>query len=78
MMGESGPEAIMPLKRTSSGDLGVKAESSGVVNNFYIDTMDAKSFSDFADKNSSIFAGQVIRNIQRGNKSLMKAIKTVK
>jgi phage-related minor tail protein len=29
VMGEAGPEAVMPLTRTPSGDLGVKAESSG-------------------------------------------------
>ena len=29
LMGEAGPEAIMPLTRTSSGDLGVKAEGGG-------------------------------------------------
>ena len=29
MMGEAGPEAIMPLTRTSSGDLGVKAVGAG-------------------------------------------------
>ena len=29
LMGERGPEAIMPLKRTSSGDLGVQAEGGG-------------------------------------------------
>mgnify|MGYP000927598434 CR=1 FL=1 len=29
LMGEAGPEAIMPLTRTSSGDLGVKAVGSG-------------------------------------------------
>jgi hypothetical protein len=31
LMGEAGPEAIMPLKRTSSGELGVVAEGSGTV-----------------------------------------------
>ena len=39
LMGEAGPEAIMPLKRDSSGNLGVRAQGSGakvdvVVNNF--------------------------------------------
>jgi phage-related minor tail protein len=29
LMGEAGPEAVMPLTRTSSGDLGVKAEGAG-------------------------------------------------
>lgn len=29
VMGEAGPEAVMPLQRTSGGELGVKAESGG-------------------------------------------------
>jgi len=33
LMGEAGPEAIMPLTRTSSGDLGVRAVGSGTVIN---------------------------------------------
>lgn len=33
LMGEAGPEAIMPLTRTSSGDLGVKAVGTGTVVN---------------------------------------------
>lgn len=32
LMGEAGPEAIMPLKRTKSGKLGVVAEAGGNVN----------------------------------------------
>lgn len=31
LMGEAGPEAIMPLKRTSSGELGVKAEGGAII-----------------------------------------------
>ena len=30
MMGEAGPEAVMPLTRTQSGDLGVKAETANI------------------------------------------------
>jgi phage-related minor tail protein len=33
VMGEAGPEAILPLKRGSNGDLGVKAAPSNVVVN---------------------------------------------
>ncbi|MDP8227986.1 MAG: hypothetical protein P9M15_00875 [Candidatus Electryoneaceae bacterium] len=35
LMGEVGPEAVMPLGRTASGDLGVKAQAPPVVNNYY-------------------------------------------
>lgn len=31
LMGEAGPEAVMPLARTPSGDLGVKATAGGVI-----------------------------------------------
>jgi lambda family phage tail tape measure protein len=36
LMGEAGPEAVMPLKRTSGGELGVKADGMGttvIINN---------------------------------------------
>lgn len=36
MLGEAGPEAIMPLARTPSGELGVKSQGKGTVNNFNI------------------------------------------
>lgn len=45
LMGEKGPEAIVPLKRTASGDLGVRATPSNVVvnvNNQYASEVDAK------------------------------------
>lgn len=35
VMGEKGPEAIMPLRRTASGDLGVQASSTPVVVNIH-------------------------------------------
>lgn len=46
LMGEAGAEAIMPLTRTASGDLGVKAEGGGstVVNvNFTVNAIDTQS-----------------------------------
>jgi len=37
-MGEAGPEAIMPLRRLSNGDLGVAAEGAGGGGGFtYVD-----------------------------------------
>lgn len=45
VMGEAGPEAILPLKRGSNGQLGVQMSGSGsVVVNQYIQTPDANSF----------------------------------
>lgn len=46
LMGESGPEAIMPLERTADGSLGVRAEGAQapVTINMTINTPDADSF----------------------------------
>jgi TP901 family phage tail tape measure protein len=46
LMGEAGPEAIMPLQRTSDGRLGVAAQGGGgpTVVKMYINTPDADSF----------------------------------
>jgi hypothetical protein len=47
MMGEAGPEAIMPLARDSSGRLGVRGNNGGSANvniTFNISTPDANSF----------------------------------
>jgi|GEM_PF-2495124 len=35
LMGEAGPEAVLPLKRTSGGNLGVEASGGGAVVNIY-------------------------------------------
>ncbi len=67
LMGEAGPEAIMPLKRTSGGKLGVSAVTStdekgnnevsvktaNVTNNIYC--WDSQSLQDFVRRNGSIF-----------------------
>lgn len=46
LMGEAGPEAVMPLSRDKSGKLGVKVEGGGAIQNFTfnITTPDADSF----------------------------------
>ena len=51
MMGEAGPEAIMPLKRDASGNLGVRAGSGGskvdvVVNNYSGETATTEETTD--------------------------------
>jgi lambda family phage tail tape measure protein len=47
LMGEVGPEAIMPLTRTPGGDLGVRAQGGGAsTHNYFISALDAKSFDD--------------------------------
>lgn len=64
LAGEAGPEAIMPLKRTSTGDLGVKAEGAGQTNiTVNINAVDAKSFSDMMRQNKGVMQSIIIENI---------------
>lgn len=64
LMGEAGPEAIMPLKRTSSGDLGVKAEGAGVTNiTMNINAVDANSFVQMLRRNKAAITSLVVENI---------------
>jgi len=64
LMGEAGPEAIMPLKRTSSGDLGVKAEGAGVTNiTMNINAVDANSFVQMLRRNKATITSLVVENI---------------
>jgi hypothetical protein len=56
-MGEAGPEAILPLTRTSSGNLGVEAVGGGsegqTVNNYFvISSPDAEGFDRLCQRNA--------------------------
>ena len=68
LMGEAGPEAIMPLTRGADGSLGVRAQGGGraVVVNMNINTPDVSGFQ----KSSSQVAAQVQRAIGRGARNL--------
>lgn len=67
LMGEAGPEAIMPLSRGSDGKLGVRMDGGGrpvtVVMN--ISTPDAQSFQ----KSRSQIAAQMTRALGRGQRN---------
>jgi TP901 family phage tail tape measure protein len=75
LMGEAGAEAIMPLKRTSSGDLGVQAEGGGGTTNITmnINAVDSQSFVQMLRNNKAAVESLVIENIYR-NGSVRKAI----
>ena len=63
LMGEAGPEAVMPLTRTPSGDLGVKTEGTGAPT-IIIVANDAKSFADMVNRNPeaiTIVVGDALR-----------------
>lgn len=63
LMGEAGPEAIMPLKRGVDGKLGVSADCSGgsggatIIHNYYIQAVDAQSFADVCRRNPGAITG---------------------
>lgn len=67
LMGEAGPEAIMPLSRTADGRLGIRAEGGGrpvnVVMN--ISTPDADGFR----RSRSQIAAEVSRALARGQRN---------
>ena len=67
LMGERGPEAIMPLKRTSSGDLGVQAEGGGGMTSITmnINAVDSKSFVEMMRTNRASVESIILENIMR-------------
>lgn len=67
LMGEAGAEAIMPLKRTSSGDLGVQAEGGGGTTNITmnINAVDSRSFVEMMRTNRASVESIVVENIMR-------------
>jgi lambda family phage tail tape measure protein len=79
VMGERGPEAVMPLKRTASGELGVKSEGSEASSiNIYISAVDAQSFQELTARNPEAIYGPVIDSIRRGNRNLISSIRMIK
>jgi len=67
LMGEAGPEAIMPLSRGADGRLGVRGGGATQVNvTMNITTPDAQSFL----RSRSQVAAQVSRALQRGTRNL--------
>lgn len=66
LMGEAGPEAIMPLTRGSDGRLGVRAEASAPVNvTINVQTPDVQGFQ----RSQSQIAAQMTRMLSRGQRN---------
>lgn len=67
LMGEAGPEAILPLQRSSDGRLGVAASGSGAPVNvvFNVSTPDAASFR----KSEAQITGMLARAVSRGTRT---------
>lgn len=71
LMGEAGPEAVMPLKRLSGGRLGISAEGGGaptIVNNYYINdsAVDKSQFDAYLVKSQPTLFGLMQQNAMRG------------
>jgi hypothetical protein len=66
LMGEAGPEAIMPLTRGADGALGVRAQGGGTVNvTMNITTPDVQGFQ----RSQSQIAAQMSRALGRGQRN---------
>lgn len=82
VMGEAGPEAIMPLRRNSSGVLGVEGNSASSVqvnvNNFSNEKADAKETVDSkGNRRIDIVIGEAVNpNITRSGGTTQEAIKS--
>lgn len=66
LMGEAGPEAIMPLRRGPDGRLGVAASASAPTVNITIQTPDAESFH----RSQTQIAATLARAVARGRRNL--------
>lgn len=81
VMGEAGPEAIMPLKRMSSGNLGVESGGSGTVvdikvNNYSGQEATTKETTDSrGNRNVEITIGDMVSGeVTRNNSSVQNSI----
>ena len=66
LMGEAGPEAILPLKRGSDGRLGVASEARPVAVTVNIATRDAESFR----RSEAQVSASLARAVARGQRGL--------
>jgi len=79
VMGEAGPEAVVPLSRTSSGELGVKTtdtkQDKPLTIQLNIAALDSKSFVEFTRRNPNAIIGPFVEALQRGHSQLRTVIK---
>ena len=76
LMGEAGPEAIMPLKRGRDGRLGVESEGGGETINvtMNINALDSRSVIEMLEKNRGVVESMVVSSFRR-NGMMRTAIK---
>lgn len=74
LMGEAGPEAVMPLQRDGSGNLGVAGAGGGGGTTIIIQANDAKSFADMCARNPNAIIGPIDKAL-KGNSGLRQTIR---
>jgi TP901 family phage tail tape measure protein len=75
LMGEAGPEAVMPLKRGADGSLGVQSEGGGGTHiTMNINAVDSRSFVEMMRSNRASVESIVVENIMK-NGALRSAIR---
>jgi len=77
LMGEAGPEAVMPLTRTTTGKLGVRVEDSRQDSNiprggdvhvsFNVSAIDAAGVGQFFSRNNKLIASAVKKAMEEGH-----------
>ena len=75
LVGEAGPEAVMPLTRTTGGELGVQAEGGGETHiTMNINAVDSRSFVEMMRTNRVSVESIVVENIMK-NGTVRSAIR---
>ena len=80
LMGEAGPEAVMPLTRLNNGKLGVEAEGNGGGGdqknyNISINAVDAKSFAELCKRNPNAIITPFTDQVNKGNQGLRTTLR---
>jgi len=74
LMGEAGPEAVMPLKRGSDGKLGVEGGGGTTNITVHINAIEPQSFAQAMRSNKAVVESVVVENIMR-NGAVRSAIR---
>ena len=74
LMGEAGPEAVMPLKRGSDGKLGVEGGGGTTHITVNINAIEPQSFAQAMRSNKAVVESVVVENILR-NGTVRSAIR---
>jgi len=74
LMGEAGPEAVVPLKRGSDGKLGIEGGGGTTYITVHINAIEPQSFAQAMRSNKAVVESVVVENIMR-NGAVRSAIR---